>query len=280
MQVAGQVVDAKLAALPVGHARDVLVHGLARVDPFLDAVQAGGELHGQRQVGIRRWVGHPVLAPRRVAALCRDPDEGRHVLGGPRDVHGSLEAGHEPLVGIHQRIGHRAVAAGVPQQPPDVPPAHLRQLDRPLGVDESVLPLGEQRLVRMHARPVTTVDRLGHERSDEPVPHRDGPHHEPQGGQMVGHRQRVGVAEVDFVLAAGHLVMRRLGAELHLLEGRDDDAAGALPAVHRHEIEVAAGVERPGGRLPALALLEDEELHLTPDPHGEAERGGPLDLSL
>src|SRR2546430_11093202 len=36
--------------------------------------------------------------------------------------------------------------------------------------------------------PYTTLFRsLGHERSDEPVPHRDGPHHEPQGGQMVGH---------------------------------------------------------------------------------------------
>src|SRR2546426_4381045 len=61
---------------------------------------------------------------------------------------------------------------------------------------------------------------------------------------MVGHRERVRVAEVDLVLAAGHLVMGRLRAQLHLLQRRHDDAARLLSAVHRDEIEVAAGIER------------------------------------
>src|SRR6059058_2068156 len=74
--------------------------------------------------------------------------------------------------------------------------------------------------------------------------------------------------------------MRRLRTQLHLLEARYDDAARPLPAVHRDEIEVAAGVQRPGRRLAAVALLEDEKLHLAPDAHRKAQLAGPLDLPL
>ena len=280
MQVARQVVDAKPAALAVRHAGDVLVHGLTGIGPLLDAVQAGRKLHAEREVGIGRGVGHTVFAARRLPALRRHSDEGRHVLGGPRDVHGSFVAGDEPLVGVHQRICHGAVAARVPQQASDVPAADLGELNRPLGVEEGVLPFGEQGLMRVHPRPIAAVQRLGHEGRHEAVPHRDGPHHEAQARQMVGHRERVRVTQVDLVLAAGHLVMGRLRAQLHLLQRRHDDAPRLLSAVHRDEIEVAAGIERPSRRLATLALLEDEELHLAPDAHREAQLGGPLDLSF
>src|SRR5947199_1205014 len=53
VQIARQVVDTEAAALPVGHACDVLVHGLPGIDPLLDAVQTGGQLHAEREVGIR-----------------------------------------------------------------------------------------------------------------------------------------------------------------------------------------------------------------------------------
>src|SRR5205814_4419614 len=91
---------------------------------------------------------------------------------------------------------------------------------------------------------------------------------------------RVRVSQVDLVLASGHLVMGRLGAQLHLLQGRHDDAARLLPTVHRDEIEVATGIECAGRGLAALAPLENEELHLAPDAHGKAQLGGPLDLPL
>src|SRR5206468_1261773 len=70
-QVPGEVVDPELTALAIGHARDVLVHRLAPVNPLLDAVQSGGELLGEREIRIRRRVGHTVFASRRVAALRR-----------------------------------------------------------------------------------------------------------------------------------------------------------------------------------------------------------------
>ena len=134
--------------------------------------------------------------------------------------------------------------------------------------------------MRVHPRAVATIDRLGHEGGDEAVPDGDGPHDEPQGGQMVGQRQRVRGAEIDLVLAAGHFVMRRLRAEPHLFQRRHDHPARLLPPIDRDQVEVAAGVEGPRRRLAALVLLEDEELHLAPDVHGEAQRGGALDLTL
>src|SRR2546430_4797421 len=85
-------------------------------------------------------------------------------------------------------------------------------------------------------------------------------------------RQRLGDAQVDLVLAGRDLVVGGLDAELHVLERRHNRPARLLSAVHRDQIKVAAGVQRPCGWLAALALLEDEELHLAADAHREAER--------
>src|SRR5437870_11633023 len=86
VQVPGKVVDPELASLAVRHARDVLVHRLAGIDPLVDAVQTGSELHGDREVWIGTRVGHAILAARRLAALGRHPDEGRHVLRDRKSV--------------------------------------------------------------------------------------------------------------------------------------------------------------------------------------------------
>src|SRR2546422_3922119 len=150
VQVPGKVVDPELASLAVRHARDILVHRLAGIDPLVDAFQTGSELHGDREVWIGARVGHAILAARRLAALGRHPDEGRHVLRGPRDVHRGLEPRHQPLVRIHQRIGHGTVAPSVSQQPADVPPADLGKLDRPLSVEERVLDRKSTRLNSSH----------------------------------------------------------------------------------------------------------------------------------
>ena len=82
------------------------------------------------------------------------------------------------------------------------------------------------------------------------------------------------------MLAGRDLVMRRLDAELHVLECRHYRPARLLSPVHGDQIEVAAGVERPGHGLAALTLLEDEELHLTAHAHREAQLRGPFDLTL
>ena len=144
VQVAWQVVDTEATPLPVRHPRDVLVDGLPGVDLLLHTVYPGGQLHREGEIGVRRRVRHTVLAARRLAALRREADQRRHVLRGPRHVDRRLVSGHEALVRIHQWIGDRAVAARMPQQPADVAAAHFGKLDRALGVEEGVLPLGEQ----------------------------------------------------------------------------------------------------------------------------------------
>src|SRR3989449_1901620 len=103
---------------------------------------------------------------------------------------------------------------------------------------------------------------------------------EAEAGPLVGHRQRLGDAQVNLVLAGRDLVVGGLDAELHVLERRHNRPARLLAAVHRDQIKVAAGVQRPCGWLAALALLEDEELHLAADAHRETELRGPLDLTL
>ena len=65
---------------------------------------------------------------------------------------------------------------------------------------------------------------------------------EPEGDDVVGGGDRVGVAEVDLVLARRDLVVRRLDLEPHRLEHLDDVAPRVLAEVDRREVEVAADV--------------------------------------
>ena len=92
----------------------------------------------------------------------------------------------------------------------------------------------------VHAASGLALDRLGHERGEESVAVGDVADHEPEGGEVVRGRERVGVAEVDLVLARRHLVMGRLHLEAHQLEIVHDQPAQLLALVHRGQVEVAA----------------------------------------
>ena len=59
----------------------------------------------------------------------------------------------------------------------------------------------------------------------------------------VGHRQRVGVLELDLVLGGRDLVMRGLDRDPHLLEVLDRATAEIRRGVERCEVEV--GESRP-----------------------------------
>ena len=92
-------------------------------------------------------------------------------------------------------------------------------------------------------------------------------HDEPERRDVVRRLQRVGVAEVDLVLAVRDLVVRRLDLESHLLEHVHDRAPRVLAEVHRREIEVRADVVRLGRRLAVRPALEHEELGFHPRVH-------------
>ena len=182
-----------------------LLIGGPGIDLLLDAVEPGAQHHRQREIRVARRVGHAQLDARRRAARRRHADQRAAVLLRPGDVGRRFVAGHQPLVGVHQRVGDRAEALGVAQDAADVVQAGLAQLPVGLGVVEDVGAAREQRHVRVHARAVDAVDRLGHERRVQAVLDRDVLHHEPERADVVGRRQHIVVAEVDLVLARARL---------------------------------------------------------------------------
>ena len=124
----------------------------------------------------------------------------------------------------------------------------------------------EQRHVRVHARAVDAVDRLGHERRVQAVPDRHVLHDEPERADVVRRRQHIVVAEVDLVLAGRHLVVRRFDVKAHGFEREHDLAPHVLAHVHGAQVEIAGGVVR-FGRRDAVPGLKQEELGLGPGLH-------------
>ena len=109
----------------------------------------------------------------------------------------------------------------MPQQAAHVVERRRRQLPLRLGVPEGVGAVPEQRLMRMHAAAVLPVDGLGHERREEAELGRHVLHDEPERRDVVGGLQRIGVPEIDLMLAVRDFVVRRLHFEPHALQDVD-----------------------------------------------------------
>src|SRR5436190_582355 len=89
---------------------------------------------------------------------------------------------------------------------------------------------------------------------------------DPERHHVVGHRERVGVTQVDLVLARTELVKAVLDGNAHGLERDDGLTAQVAHHVELREVEESRVVERRGG----VVRLEDEELHLRRDVEREA----------
>ena len=126
-------------------------------------------------------------------------------------------------------------------------------------------------------RAVLAGERLRHERRVDAVRQRDFLHDEAVRHGVVGHRQRVGVAQVDLVLARRDLVVAELDADAHLLERHDRLAAQVAGDVERRQVEVAALVEAAPA---AVRRLEVEVLQLRADVERVAEVRRALELPL
>ena len=99
-----------------------------------------------------------------------------------------------------------------------------------------------------------------------------------EGDRVVGGLQRVGVLEVDLVLAGRDLVVGRLDPDPERLEGVDHVLADLLGEVRR-EVEVAGLIVRQRGDAAVLAAPEQEELELRAGVDDVAELPRPLDLA-
>ncbi len=105
-------------------------------------------------------------------------------------------------------------------------------------------------------------------------------HHEPERRDVVRRLERVGVPEVDLVLAVCDLVVRRLDLEAHLLENVHHRPPRILAEICRREVEIAADVVGDRRRLALGTWLEHEELGFHPRVHRVAHLRGTRDLPL
>ena len=126
--------------------------------------------------------------------------------------------------------------------------------------------------------PCTLGERLRHERGVHAGLEGDLPHHEPERHDVVGHREGVGVAEVDLVLARGVLVVAVLDGDAHRLERVDRALAEVGGDVGGGEVEVGRLVERLRRRA-RVGVGEVEELHLGRGVEAEAPLAGPVEVA-
>nr|EIF89406.1 putative NAD/FAD-dependent oxidoreductase [Streptomyces tsukubensis NRRL18488] len=201
----------------------------------------------------------------------------------PADVRGGLAAraraagGAAPdaLVGVHPLVGDGGDLGGVAQQSGDERAADLGELVLGAGLVEGVPVTLEEGEVGVHSGAGVLAEGLGHERGLHALLQRDLLHHQPEGHDVVGGGERVGVAQVDFLLAGGALVVAELDRDAHGLQHRDGLAAEVHADVLRGVVEVAGVV---GGHRAAAVdglVLQQEELDLGVGVEGEAEIGGP-----
>ena len=132
---------------------------------------------------------------------------------------------HQSLVGVHPLIGHRADLAGVLEDARDERLGDIRELQRVIGAVEGVGLTLEQAHVGVHGRAGVFGERLGHERGPHAFSECDLFHQVAERHHVIGHRQRVGVAQVDLLLARSSLMVAELHRDAHLLKGIDGVAA-------------------------------------------------------
>ncbi len=284
-EVLRQRLDAHGAALGVGQGPYVVVGAGGELVALLDALEAGREQDGVGQIRVGAGVDGADLDPggAHLAGLVhRDADQRGAVVVAPADVGGGLAAGAcgavgaapDALVGVDPLVGDGGDLARVLEQTGDEGTSHLGELVFRAGLVEGVAVALEEGEVGVHAGARVLRERLGHERRLDALLQRHLLHHQPEGHDVVGGRERVGVAQIDLLLAGGALVVAELHRDAHRLQHRDRLAAEVHPDVLRGVVEIAGGVARGGPLAVDGLVLEQEELDLGVGVEGEAEVGG------
>ncbi len=168
------------------------------------------------------------------------------------------------------------VDSGVRQQPGDVGLGRRREVVLVAGVEECVGAAFEERLVDVHAASRLAVHGLGHEGRVHAVELGDLLDYQPVGHDVVGHLQRLVVAQVDLVLAGADLVVAVFDVDAEVLERSDGLLAQIDGEVSCGHVEVRAVVEQLG----ALIVREVVVLELRADVEGEAEIRSTLEHAL
>ena len=199
--------------------------GVRRLDLVLDAVEAGEQQRGEREVRVGRRVGAAELDALglRVRAGDRDAHAGRAVALAVDQADRRLEARHQAVVGVHRRVGEGQQRRGVLEQAADVVARDVREAAVPGLVEEQRLAVVPDRLVAVHARAVVAEDRLRHEGRGLAVAPGDVLDDVLELHHVVGAAEQLVEAPVDLGLAGG----------ADLVVGALDDAGRPSPARSR-----------------------------------------------
>ncbi len=146
------------------------------------------------------------------------------------------------------------------------------------GVAEHVVPVViDQRGVQVEAGPALVVERLGHERGQQPVQPGDLLDGRLEPERAVGGVQRGRVPEVDLELPAAELVVGRRHAQPGVAQrAQAADQVPARVALGPDHVHVAGRVRVPPPAALAVVGLQQEVLQLRPDqrPHAQAGQRG------
>ena len=216
---------------------------------LLDPPQSGCEDDGESQVGVAGRVRGAKLHPRRLEPPPlgdRHAHEGRAVVVCPRHVYRGLVASNEALVGVHPLIRHGRDLVRMAQQAGDELAGDLRQAVRVAGVGEGVLVALEEREVGVHAGALDAGKGFRHEGGMNASLLGDLLDDEAHGHHRVGHREGVGVAQVDLVLTRSVFVLGVFDANAHLLEGEHSPTTQLARDVVGRQVEVTAAIDGLG----------------------------------
>ena len=122
----------------------------------------------------------------------------------------------------------------------------------------------------MHPAPRLVGQGLRGEVGAQPVPVGHRADNGAEGDGVVGGGHRVGVAEIDLILAVPLLVVGAFRLNAHLLQHQADLPPDVLPLVRRGNVHVAGVVVGHLGGVAVLIGLEQVELHLGAEGEGIA----------
>ncbi|EDM72004.1 hypothetical protein RAZWK3B_17838 [Roseobacter sp. AzwK-3b] len=223
-----------------GQIVEVLVHGFARIDLVLDAVEAGHQQGREAQIGVGRRIGEAGFD-----ALCLgrlgpwDPDAARPVAGRIRAQNRGFEAGDQTLVGVGGRVGEGVERLGVLEDAADEIQRFLAEIGVFVACEER-LAVFPDRHVHVHAGAIVAIDRLGHEGGRLAVGLCHVVDHVFVFLKLIGLRGQRAEDQAQLVLARRHLVVVLVDLHAKALHGAEHFRADILTIVDRVYGEIAA----------------------------------------
>ena len=172
---------------------------------LVDPVETGVDERGEREIRVTGRVRGSVprygLAAGRRRRLA---DERRAVPVGPRDVDGCFVARDEPFVAVDRRVRDGRDGGRVFEDAREELFRGAAQVELVVLVVEGVLPSSSKSDMWVCIpEPLIPAMGLGMNVAWRSCLGRDGADDRPEGGDVVGRRERVVVGEVDLVLAVG-----------------------------------------------------------------------------